>query len=395
VVGYYIFFSLILRINQIIMCGCNDCNEITLFSGEQGPPGPAGPTGPQGPQGPQGDPGTGANVTLASSGGTSLVNDGTGPALAIKGLTGGTGITVTDNVISLTITNSDPGSGVSLASIGTGQSIVNDSTGPTLVTKSITNGTGISVTGSATEIQITNSAPNVVQNTYTTFTGNTGSSTANSPTDSMQMIGDRGLRTIIGTDSISVRASYSYEIGEYIPAEGGIIVDRWISTLAYGTPTNSGSTLVQNYLVIPIVDIDNAGNYDFPFQTATFPALVGGTTSWNGLANTAILAASPLLAPTDAAKFTNSWVYAGQSDWWLPSSDELLVIFKNKIILNRTLDVTPGAMLLYPSFNSYQSSTEQSADNNYYGETPTSSISIDSKVNLFRIRPLRRFNIPV
>jgi hypothetical protein len=211
----------------------------------------------------------------------------------------------------------------------------------------------------------------------------------------MQIAGDRGLRTTIGTDTISVRAPYSYEIGQYIPTEGGIIVDRWLSTLAYGTPTNSGSTLVQNYLVIPIVDIDNAGNYDFPFQTGTYPGLVGGTTSWDGLANTAILAASPLLAPTDAAKFTNSWVYAGQSDWWLPSSDELLVIFKNKIILNRTLDVTPGAMLLYPSFNSYQSSTEQNASNNYYGETPTSIVSTDDKTNLFRIRPLRRFNIPV
>ena len=371
-------------------------NVVDYFCNNVGQPGPQGPVGPQGPQG---VPGTGADVSLTSIGtGLSLITDGSGPSLQIRALNGGAGITVGGSLSGeLVIINTDPGSSQNIfknVAVSGQSTVVADSNNDTLT---FVAGTGIGITTDATtdSVTITNSAPNVVQNTYTTFTGNTGSSTANSPTDSMQMIGDRGLRTIIGTDSISVRASYSYEIGEYIPAEGGIIVDRWISTLAYGTPTNSGSTLVQNYLVIPIVDIDNAGNYDFPFQTATFPALVGGTTSWNGLANTAILAASPLLAPTDAAKFTNSWVYAGQSDWWLPSSDELLVIFKNKIILNRTLDVTPGAMLLYPSINSYQSSTEQDASISYYGETPVSRVSNDSKVNLFRIRPLRRFNIPV
>ncbi len=55
------------------MCGCNDCNEITLFSGEQGPPGPAGPTGPQGPQGPQGEPGTGANVFVEITGNSNIL----------------------------------------------------------------------------------------------------------------------------------------------------------------------------------------------------------------------------------------------------------------------------------------------------------------------------------
>jgi hypothetical protein len=104
-----------------------------------------------------------------------------------------------------------------------------------------------------------------------------------------------------------------------------------------------------------------------------------------------------LLAPTDAAKFTDSWVYAGKSDWWLPSSDEILVIFKNKIIINRTLDVTLGAMLLFNGSNSYMSSTELNATVIYYGESPTSRISTDGKDggNLFRIRPLRRFNIPI
>jgi hypothetical protein len=57
--------------------------------------GPQGPQGVQGLPGPQGPPGTGSDVTLTSSGGNiSLVTDGNGPALAIRGLSGGYGITV-------------------------------------------------------------------------------------------------------------------------------------------------------------------------------------------------------------------------------------------------------------------------------------------------------------
>ena len=44
-------------------------------------------------------------ITLTSAGGSdSLVNDGTGPALAIKGLSAGTGITVTSNIAQTILT---------------------------------------------------------------------------------------------------------------------------------------------------------------------------------------------------------------------------------------------------------------------------------------------------
>lgn len=49
-----------------------------------------------------------APITLTSAGGTTLVNDGAGPDIAIKGITAGAGIILTNGVTALTVTNSAP-----------------------------------------------------------------------------------------------------------------------------------------------------------------------------------------------------------------------------------------------------------------------------------------------
>jgi len=126
-------------------------------------------------------------ASLTSAGGTeSLVNDGVGPTLATKGLTAGTGITLSstatavtitnsapDQVVALTastgisisgtypnftITNNDPGSAVSLTDAGVvlgHENLVNDGTGPALAVKGLVAGTGISLSSTGTDITIT------------------------------------------------------------------------------------------------------------------------------------------------------------------------------------------------------------------------------------------------
>jgi len=128
-------------------------------------------------------------ASLTSAGGTeSLVNDGVGPTLATKGLTAGTGITLSstatavtitnsapDQVVALTastgisisgtypnftITNNDPGSAVSLTDAGVQlghQNLVNDGTGPALAVKGLVPGPGISLTSTGTDITIAGS----------------------------------------------------------------------------------------------------------------------------------------------------------------------------------------------------------------------------------------------
>jgi hypothetical protein len=83
-----------------------------------------------------------------------LVNDGVGPALATKGLTAGTGISLVSSASSVTISNLDPASGVTLASAG-GTSLVSGGAGPALATKGLTAGVGISLVPTVSSVIIT------------------------------------------------------------------------------------------------------------------------------------------------------------------------------------------------------------------------------------------------
>jgi microcystin-dependent protein len=102
----------------------------------------------------------GSSVTLTNAGGDeTLVKNGTGPLLATKGLSAGTGISLSSNANWVTVTNSSPASGVTLTSAGGTETLVNDGTGPSLATKGLSAGTGITLTGTATDITVTNSSP--------------------------------------------------------------------------------------------------------------------------------------------------------------------------------------------------------------------------------------------
>lgn len=90
-------------------------------------------------------------------------------------LTAGTGIGVAGVYPNFTISNTDPTSGVTLASAGGTETLVNDGTGPALANKGLTAGTGISLSSTATDVTVTNSAPDqVVALTAGTGIGITG-----------------------------------------------------------------------------------------------------------------------------------------------------------------------------------------------------------------------------
>jgi hypothetical protein len=77
-------------------------------------------------------------------------------------LNAGTGIGVTGAYPNFTISNTDPTTGVTLASAGGTETLVNDGTGPSLATKGITAGTGISLSSTATDLTVTNAAPDQI-----------------------------------------------------------------------------------------------------------------------------------------------------------------------------------------------------------------------------------------
>lgn len=91
-----------------------------------------------------------------------LVNDGSGPVIAVKGLVGGTGIDLSSNDTDITITATGEEVTLQNAGIAVGnQTLVNDGTGPTLQTKALVAGDGITLTSDATDITISSTGSEV------------------------------------------------------------------------------------------------------------------------------------------------------------------------------------------------------------------------------------------
>ena len=144
-----------------------------------------------------------------------MVNNGVGPALATKGLTAGAGISLTGAATLITVANTDPGSAVTLASAGGMISLVNDGVGPALAVRGLTAGTGITITsdtvsatvsasGSATTVLARADATSYAVSSSATCNfwalatgqgGNGASSQAYIPSISRIVAGGKGLGT--------------------------------------------------------------------------------------------------------------------------------------------------------------------------------------------------------
>lgn len=112
---------------------------------------------------------------------------------------------------------------------------------------------------------------------------------------------------------------FTYEIGEYVEDEGGVIFHRYI---------DDG---VQHYLVVDTVDF--SANWSNVTST-----LIGSTaqSTWDGLGNSnAIVGQSGFI--NGAAKLCLDSTNNGKSDWYLPAIDELSLLWQNRFNVNKTL----------------------------------------------------------
>jgi hypothetical protein len=222
---------------------------------------------------------SGSAVTLNSAGGTSLVFDGTGPTLSTKGLTAGSGILIgaaatqisitnsapdqtvvlnegagidiTGTYPNFTVTNTDLGSAVTLGSVGAGESIVNDGIGSALATKSITAGSGIAVTSSATEIQITNTSPVPPAATNYGLFAQTANSTIITNTTAESSLINGGVGTLtIPANGFSVGDSFRAVFGGVMNADNNqnirIKVEAGSIVLLDSGPQNLGSSVIND-----------------------------------------------------------------------------------------------------------------------------------------------------
>jgi hypothetical protein len=331
------------------------------------------------------DPGSAQNIfkNIAVAGQSTVIADSNNDTLT---LAAGTGIQITTNAITdeITITNNSPASSVGLGDAGTGahESLVNDGTGPSLATKGLKAGTGIALSSTATDITISATSA-VSPNLWATFIGDAGSTTANTPVDILTVIGGKEISTNIIGDTLIIN-SWDYEIGEYVSTEGGVIFHRWLSGTPGGSP---GPGSVQNYLVV------DTNNLSTSAQWASSNVDISNVEStWDGQTNTTNLIAAGApggITVGTAAQLCDASINNGKTDWYLPALDELSKLFHNRWEVAQGITSAGGTQM---SFQDYWSSTELTSSTAWYFTFFNNSISNAAKSSTIYVRAVRKFN---
>lgn len=174
---------------------------------------------------------------------------------------------------------------------------------------------------------------------------------------------------------------FQYEIGEYVADEGGVIFHRYLD----------GNT--QNYLVVSIA---NQGSIGWSNITATAIGAAASST-WNGLSNSNAIVGQSGFA-NGAAKLCLDLVSLGKDDWYLPSIDELSLIWHNRFNLNRTLSGNSAAGSIAGAGElgapTYWSSTESGTPTAYsFSFLAGFASSVSGKSDQNQARAIRKFSI--
>ena len=189
-----------------------------------------------------------------------------------------------------------------------------------------------------------------------------------------------------GNPLVSVSGSqFTYEIGQYVVAEGGVIAHRWLSTVPNGTPT-AGAT--QNYIVVDL------NNLSVSAQWASINVDISNVEStYDGETNTINLIAAGAgsgITVGTAAELCDVSIAGGQTDWYLPAVDELSRLWQNRWEVEQGLGVGGGTELF---FGNYWSSTEYGPDNAWYFTFGNGNATSTNKGSTIYVRAVRRFSI--
>jgi hypothetical protein len=177
---------------------------------------------------------------------------------------------------------------------------------------------------------------------------------------------------LIGNPVIS--ASNIFEIGDF--AHGGVVF--WVDdTGEHGLVcAKNDQSIVRWY----------AGTYLITMARGNGPL--------SGEMNTAIIIASQgggdgyIYAARTCAELQQTEASKTYGDWYLPSRQELLLMYNNKAIINATANANGGWGL---TSEKYFSSTEFSSNSAWYVDFSNGAEGTDSKSQSFRVRAVRRF----
>ncbi|MBP8782465.1 MAG: DUF1566 domain-containing protein, partial [Paludibacteraceae bacterium] len=107
------------------------------------------------------------------------------------------------------------------------------------------------------------------------------------------------------------------------------------------------------------------------------------TRSWDGAYNTGLMTSSP------AADYVNGLTDGGFTDWYLPSIDELSILWHNRFHANNALNA--GGFTLLSNNASCWSSTEDTATFAFYFDFSLGYASSSYKTNTYSVRAVRAF----
>lgn len=150
------------------------------------------------------------------------------------------------------------------------------------------------------------------------------------------------------------------------------------------------STGVEHGLILAPNDISISTAWD-----STASCLAGtcvnvryAESTWNGAANTAAIlndVSSPFTAASQCANYSSG----GFNDWYMPSLQELNMIWNNLFDVNRTMESMPGAETM--RFAVYWSSTEIDAIGAWMFSFMTGQSSYWDKIETYHLRAIRKF----
>jgi hypothetical protein len=148
-------------------------------------------------------------------------------------------------------------------------------------------------------------------------------------------------QTFVSGNSVGIS---QYYIGEEFG--GGVIFQLWKD--AQG---------VEHGLIVDKTDLSPSQVWSNVEECVWETVLIGAQSSWDGLNNSNAIVGQAGHTSSAAALCLNS-TNGGQSDWYLPSIDELSLLWHNRFNVNKSLSTIGGAMTL-PIWGDFWSSTEE------------------------------------
>lgn len=198
--------------------------------------------------------------------------------------------------------------------------------------------------------------------------GPTGLTGATGPQGPQGPQGIQGNTGATGPQGPAGTGCFSHYIGEQFG--GGVVFHLW--------KDNAG---VEHGLIVAT----NEGGQSWSNVTTAVPS---GQSSWNGLGNSNTIIAQAGHT-NSAAKWCLDLVIGGQSDWYLPSTDEISLLWHNRFNVNKTLSTIGGANELLWAF--YWSSNQHIGNTAWSFNFNIGSAFSADKSNVYLVRAIRAF----